>query len=99
MVDYAHVVQIAQGNLAERRKALRAHLDHEGRPPGLVKVDDVTFMAAVDAMRQQYPPIQVRTPLGDVVTESPWILMLPYVDGGKDVLARIEAIQRKMVMP
>lgn len=99
MVDYENVIKIAKGNLDARRKALREHLAQSPRPPGLVKVDDATFMAAVDAMIQQYPAIPLRTPGGAEVVESPWILMLAYVDGGKDVLARIESIQQKMVTP
>ena len=98
MVDYENVIKIVKGNLDARRKALRSHLEHSGRPPGLVKVDDATFMAAVQGMIDQYPPVQARTPGGAVVVESPWILHLPYVDGGKDVLARIESIQQKMVV-
>lgn len=88
-----------KSRLDVRRKALRSHLEHSGRPPGLVRVTDEVFMAAVEAMMAQYPPRPIMTPYGTEIAASTWVVHLAYVDGGKDVLARIESIQRKMVMP
>ena len=97
-VDVAGVVRIAKANLDARRVALRSHLAHTGPPPGLVRVDDATFMAAVQGMIDQYPPMPLSTPDGREIVESPWIVMLAYVDGGRDVLDRMLSIQAKMAV-
>lgn len=95
MVDIAADVETAMRSLHARREALRAHLAQLPHPPGLVRVDDQTFLTAVQQMIDLYPPQPIRTPGGAVVVESPWIVMLPFVAGGGDVLNRIEAIKRK----
>ena len=89
----------AKDSLNDMRKALRASIESEPSPPGLVRPDDETFMQWVMAMQEKWPPQPILTPYGQTVVESPWILMLPYVAGGDSVLARINEIKKKAVSP
>lgn len=97
MVDVKQDIDDAFASLEARRLALREHLANTPVPPGLVSVSDATFMAAVQQMINQYPPQQIRTPSGEVIVESPWIVMLGQtnVAGAEDVLHRIELIRSK----
>lgn len=98
-MNIERVVKSISKSLDEDRAALRAALEAEPNPPGIVRPDDSTFMEWVMAMMRQYPPQQFTTPEGRVVNESPWILMLslPNVAGGAEILKRINRIRQKAV--
>lgn len=61
---------------------------------GARSVDNNTFMAWFQMMTMvQYPPEPVVAPNGLVVTASPWLLALPYIEGGDKELRRYEDLR------
>ncbi len=106
MINVQDAVQEAFDSVEATRVAIRDGLNGP-TPPGLKPVDDATFMEFVAGMQQQFPPEPIfhadaqGNPIGTPVTESPWVMMLPFVDGGKPILDRILRIKEKgqMVAP
>lgn len=94
MIDVAEAIDEGIARAESTRKAIRESLT--GEVPGMVPVDDVPFMAWVGSWMQQYPIQPITMEDGMVITASPWLLALEYVEGGKDVLKRIERIMGAM---
>ena len=94
MIDVKAAVKEAFDSVEATRLAIRDALDGP-LPPGLKPIDDAAFMQFVMGMTKQFPPEPAITPDGRTVVESPWILMLPFVDGGKQILDRIIRIREK----
>jgi len=94
VIDVAAAIKEGIARAEASREAIRESLS--GPVPGMVAVDDVPFMAWVGSWMQQYPIQPIVTEDGMVVTASPWLLALEYVEGGKDVLKRIERIMGAM---
>jgi len=95
MIDVREVVVEVKHRLDADRKAIREALTDGPPPPGLVAPTDEEFMAFVEGMIAQFPPEEIITPEGVPVVESRWIVALPYVAGGKQIVDRLLRIQRK----
>lgn len=59
---------------------------------GEATVDDDTFMQFVNQMIAQHPPVEIRFEDGSTTTMSPWMAALSMVEGGDEILDRIEKI-------
>lgn len=94
MIDVEAAMKEGIARAESHREAIRDAL--EGDVPGLVAVDDAPFMAWVGSWLKQYPvqPIIVEE-TGQIVTASPWLLAMEHVEGGDEVLKRIERIMRE----
>ena len=103
-VDVTAIIKDLGPRLEEHRMAIREALSAGPPPPGLTPVDDATFMAFIDGMRQKFPPEEIITPDGRRIFESPWIVMCGLegyktttpveVYGGKQIIDRMLRIQR-----
>lgn len=96
-IDIREAIIEAEKRVEANRRAIREALDNNPPPPGLKPVDDATFMAFIEGIVQQYPPEPMVTPDGQVIVESPWIVMcsLGNVDGGKQIIDRILRVRKK----
>ena len=95
MIDVREVVVEVKHRLDADRKAIREALTDGPPPPGLVAPTDEEFMTFIGGMLGEYPPEPMIDPQGVGIVESPWILALAYVEGGKQIIDRLLRIQRK----
>jgi hypothetical protein len=95
MIDVREVVVEVKHRLDADRKAIREALTDGPPAPGLVAPTDEEFMEFVGGMLGKYRPEPILDPNGVWIVESPWILALAYVAGGKQIVDRILRIRKK----
>lgn len=60
--------------------------------PGFRAPKDSELPRFLAMMRQQYPPAEWVLPDGRVVHESIYLLALPYVEGGRELLEKVKRV-------
>ena len=95
MIDVREIVAEVKERLEADRKAIRERLEDGPAPPGLAEPTDEEFMTFVEGMLKKYPEELIIMPDGRPIMASRWITALPYVEGGKQIVDRVNRIQRK----
>ena len=89
------VTEMVQASLSATREGIRDFLKQEGPPLGLTPISDDEFRVFVELQVQKHPPVPIRMEDGMIHVSSPWIVALPFVDGGKAILDRFIRIIEK----
>lgn len=84
----------------ERTRRFEEEIAKVVKPYGMKRLPDKLFLDwfSLNAF-VKYPPQPMVTPSGQAAVVSPWVAMLPYVNGGEDVLKRVAKLRAAQMQP